>query len=182
MFHKLVVFASGTGSNFEAIAKACKSKKINAKIELLVVNKKNARVIEKAKKLGINYMYNDFKNDNYFEVIEVIKAINPTYIVLAGFMKVLKKYFVNEFKNKIINIHPSKLPAYQGLRAIERAFENGDNEIGVTIHYVDEGVDTGKIITQKCLNIKGLTLLQVEEAVHKVEHKLYVETLVNLLK
>ncbi len=182
MTNKLVVLASGTGSNFEAIAKACKDKKLNAKIELLIVNKQNAKAIDKAKKYGISYIYNDFKGENYYEIINVIKEISPTYIVLAGFLKVLKEDFVNTFYNKIINIHPSKLPQYKGLNAIKRAYENKDNEIGVTIHYVDEGVDTGKIISQEVVNVEGLNLEQAEEKVHKLEHKLYVETLKKLIE
>ncbi len=178
---KLVVFASGTGTNFEAVARACEQGVLDATVELLIVNKPHAGAIQKAAKYDINFAYYNFKGDNYQRVIETIKNIDPDFIVLAGFMKVLNKEFVNTFKNKIINIHPSILPKYQGLRAIERAFENGDKETGVTIHYVDEGVDTGEIIAQEILEIEGLDLEQVEGAVHKVEHRLYVDTLRELL-
>ncbi len=182
MMDKLVILASGTGSNFEAIAKACEEKILDAKIELLIVNNENAKVVDKAKKYGINYIYNNFKNDNYYEIIELIQEISPKYIVLAGFLKILEKDFIDVFRGKIINIHPSKLPKYKGLNAIQRAYEKGDCEIGVTIHYVDEGIDTGEIISQEIVNIKRLSLEEAEVEVHKLEHRLYVKTIERLLK
>lgn len=177
---KLVIMASGSGSNFEAIAKAVNKGEIKANIELLIVNNKDAKAIERAKKLNVNYTYNNCNDID--EIISIIKDINPTLILLAGYMKVLPQKFVTEFNKKIINIHPSLLPKYKGLNAVEQALANNEEEIGVTIHYVDEHVDTGEIIAQKSFCIKNLSEEEVYEKLHKEEHELYVKSIVKLLE
>ncbi len=178
--NKLVVMASGSGSNFEAIAKAIESGKINAKIELLIVNKQNAGAIDRADRLGIRYAYNDCKN--YDEVIKIIKNIDPSFIILAGFMKILPVYFVDAFENKIINIHPSLLPKYKGLHAVEQAIEAGEKEIGATVHYVDAGMDTGEIIIQQRFSIENMKLDDIFDTLHRIEHLIYVDAIVKLLE
>ncbi len=178
--NKLVVMASGSGSNFEAIAKGIIKGEINAKIELLIVNKENVGAIERAEKLGINWLYNDCKNIT--EIIEIIREINPKFIVLAGFMKILPSEFIFAFENKIINVHPSLLPKYKGLHAVEQALEANETEIGATIHYVDTGVDTGKIITQQSFSIENLEIDEIYEKLHKIEHEIYVESIIKLLE
>ncbi len=178
--NKLVVMASGSGSNFEALAQGIINGKINATIELLIVSKENAGAIERAERLGIKWLYNDCKNIS--EVIEVIKEINPRFILLAGYMKILPECFILAFENKIINVHPSLLPKYKGLHAVEQALEANEKEIGATIHYVDTGVDTGKIIKQQSVNIENLEIKEIFETLHKIEHEIYVESIKMLLE
>ncbi len=178
--NKLVVMASGSGSNFEAIVNAIENEKINACVELLIVNKENAGAIRRAERLGIRWEYNDFKN--IVEVIERIDKINPRFIVLAGFMKILPEKFIYAFENKIINVHPSLLPKYKGLNAVEQALDAGEIEIGATIHYVDTGVDTGDIIIQERFSIEDLQLAEIYETLHKTEHKIYIEAINKLLE
>ncbi len=178
--NKLVVMASGTGSNFEAIAKGIICGEINATIELLIVNNENAGAIERAESLGIKWLYNDCKNIS--EVIEIIEEINPRLVLLAGYMKILPENFIKAFDNKIINVHPSLLPKYKGLHAVEQALEANETEIGATIHYVDTGVDTGKIITQKSFSIKNLSTEEIYETLHKIEHEIYVKSVKSLLE
>lgn len=177
---KAVVLASGTGSNFEAITKASLNNEINCSIELLIVNKENAKALDKAKNLGVKSLYNDFKNVD--EVISNIKEINPDFIFLAGFMKILPEKFINAFEHKIINVHPSLLPKYKGLHAVEQALEANEKEIGATIHYVDCGVDTGEIIMQEKFSIEGLSIDEMYEKLHKMEHKIYIKSIKQLLE
>ncbi len=178
--NKLVVMASGSGSNFEAIAQGIIKGEINATIELLIVNKENVGAIERAERLGIKWVYNECKN--FSEVIEIIREINPRFIVLAGFMKILPSEFIEAFENKIINVHPSLLPKYKGLHAVEQAIEAKEREIGATIHYVDTGVDTGKIITQQSFSIENLEITEIYETLHKIEHEIYVKSIIKLLE
>ncbi len=178
--NKLVVMASGSGSNFEAIAQGIIKGEIKANIELLIVNKENVGAIERAERLGIKWLYNDCKNIS--EVIEIIKEINPRFVLLAGYMKILPESFILAFENRIINVHPSLLPKYKGLHAVEQALEAGEKEIGATIHYVDTGVDTGKIITQESFSIENLELAEIFEKLHKIEHEIYVKSIKTLLE
>ncbi len=178
--NKLVVMASGSGSNFEAIVEAIEKGQLNGKVELLIVNKENVGAIKRAEKHGIRWVYDDCKEIT--EVIELIEEIDPRYILLAGFMKILPKEFINAFENKIINVHPSLLPKYKGLHAVEQALDAGEEEIGATIHYVDAGVDTGEIILQESFSIDGMENHEIYETLHRVEHRIYVEAMRVLLE
>ncbi len=178
--NKLVVMASGSGSNFEAIAQGIINGEIDASIELLIVNKENAGAIERAERLGIKWLYHDCKNIT--EVIEIINEINPRFVILAGYMKILPENFIHAFENKIINVHPSLLPKYKGLHAVEQALEANETELGATIHYVDTGVDTGKIIIQESFSIENLKLEEIYEKLHKIEHEIYVKSVKMLLE
>ncbi len=178
--NKLVVMASGSGTNFEAIAQSILNGVIDAKIELLIVNKENAGAIERAERLGVKWLYNDCKNIS--DVIEIIDEINPRYILLAGYMKILPEVFIKAFENRIINVHPSLLPKYKGLHAVEQALEANETEIGATIHYVDVGVDTGKIITQQSFSIVNLELEKIFEKLHIIEHEIYIKSIKQLLE
>jgi phosphoribosylglycinamide formyltransferase-1 len=103
-------------------------------------------------------------------------------MVLAGYMRILPGYIVRYYADKIINIHPSLLPKYPGLRSIERAYNNKEEYTGITIHYVEEEVDTGKIILQKKLKVdKNWDLEKLEEEIHKLEHQYYPQVIENLL-
>ncbi len=170
----LAIFASGNGSNFEALVRA----NLDCNIAVLICNKSDAYAITRAKNLGIEYKV--VKDEE--QILKVINDYNIDLLVLAGYMKIFSSDFVSRFENRIINIHPSILPNYRGLDAIKRAYENGDKEIGVSIHYVDSGVDTGEVIACESIQVDlSDTLEDVEKKVHKKEHELYPRVLEEIL-
>ncbi|MCL2610746.1 MAG: phosphoribosylglycinamide formyltransferase [Defluviitaleaceae bacterium] len=175
---KLCVFASGNGSNFEAIAK-------EIPVSLLVCNKPNAKVIDRAEKLGIETYIVDTKKPKEIFETEIISKLNEydiDFIALAGYMRLIGPTLLNAFENKIINIHPTLLPSFVGKDGIKRAFDYGVKITGVTVHYVDSGMDTGKIIAQVAILIEqDDTLETLSEKIHKEEHKLYVKVLKEML-
>jgi phosphoribosylglycinamide formyltransferase-1 len=179
----IAILASGKGTNFEAIAKAVKAGKLKANLKLLITDSENAFVRERAKKFKVKDIFVDpkkFKNRVDFdkEIAKILKKEKIDLVVLAGFMRVLSSYFVRKFKNKILNIHPALLPAFKGVNAIERAYNYGCKVTGVTIHFVDEKVDHGPIILQGVVKIKqGMSLEELEEKIHKLEHKLYPQVI-----
>lgn len=179
----LAVFASGRGSNFLAIAKAVKSRKIKVNLALLVCDNPKAAVLNKAKKLGVRIALvkrQDFVSKADFEarIIQHLKENKINLIAMAGFMRMLSANFVKAYKSRIINIHPSLLPSFKGGHAIKDAFCYGAKVTGVTVHFVDEEMDHGPIILQSALEIKEKdTLASLEERIHKVEHKLYPQAI-----
>ena len=184
---RIAIFASGFGSNARAIMQACYDKKINAEVVLVVSDKKNANVHQFAKEYfvqSVSFERTDFQSKEAHEIaiINRLKHDRVDFIVLAGYMRLIGKSLLDEYEGKIINIHPSLLPKYRGLDAIGQAIQNGEREIGVTVHYVDAGMDTGKIIAQKKIeqNIQGKEKAEIEKWVHEVEHELYVEVLKDL--
>lgn len=183
---KIVILASGNGTNFEAICKYfSKSQKIS--IIKLITDNKEAQVVERAKILGIDYEiidYSTFKSKKEFNdyLFDRLKALDFNLMVLAGYMRILPSYIVRYYANKIINIHPSLLPKYPGLRSIERAYNNKEEYTGITIHYVEEEVDGGRIILQKKLKVdENWNLEKLEEEIHKLEHQYYPQVIENLL-
>jgi len=184
---KVAIFASGNGSNFESIAKSDELKKAGLEIELLVCDQPQAHVIKRAEKYHIPVFVNklaDYPNRGLYEqaIIEKLRPLKIEYILLAGYMKVVTPVLLAAYANRIINIHPSLLPKYSGLEAIERAFASGDPETGVTIHYIDEGVDTGPIIKQcKVVRLKHDTEDSLEQRIHQTEHQMYREVILDLL-
>jgi phosphoribosylglycinamide formyltransferase-1 len=152
---RIVALVSGRGSNLQAIATEIKEGRLNAEIALVVSDNPEAKALEfcKANNIPAKYIYpggfkTKLEGDAEAEYIRQIQEINPDLIVLAGFMRVLKSGFIKAFENKIINIHPSLLPKYQGLHTHRRALEAGDKEAGATVHFVNEIVDGGKPIIQ----------------------------------
>ena len=183
----IAVFASGNGSNFEAIAVAVQNGEINANISLLVCDKPGAKVIARAERLGVPVFIcdpRDFANRAAHEghILSTLREAGVDFIVLAGYMRIIGETLLGAYGGRIVNIHPSYLPEFPGLEAIRKAFESGASETGVTVHYVDAGVDTGPIIAQRKVDIlPGDTLETLEERVHQVEHELYVEVLRELV-
>lgn len=179
----IAIFASGNGSNFEAIARAAINGEINTKISLLVCDKPQAMVITRAKGLDIPvFVCNpaDFPSRAAHEqkILATLEAAQVDFIVLAGYMRIIGEVLLNAYGGRIVNIHPSMLPEFPGLNAIEKAFSGGATTTGVTVHYVDSGVDTGPIIAQEIVNIlPDDTLETLEARVHEIEHKLYVRVL-----
>lgn len=182
---KLAVFASGTGSNFVNLAKHDDLKQY-AIIDLLVCDNPQAKVIEKAKELGVNtLLFNpkDYTSKQAYEdmLLEAVKSYD--YVILAGYMRIISPYFLDRYKGRVINIHPSLLPLYKGIESIKRAYNNKEEYIGVTIHYVNEKVDDGEIIAQDKFAVDYTKSLdEVTQLVHALEHRLYPETLIELFK
>ena len=182
---KIVVFASGNGSSFENICKKL-SKVDFVEISKLYCNDSNAFVIERAKKHNIEsfvFQNEDLSNKKIFIDLQNVK---PNLIVLAGFLKKIPTDIINEFKNKIINIHPSLLPKYggkgmYGAKVHEKVIENEEKETGFTIHYVDKNYDEGDIIFQKKLSIKKKNPNHLAKEVLKMEHMYYPEIILKCL-
>jgi len=184
----LAIFASGNGSNFEAIATAIQTGELNAKIALLICDTPDAHVIKRAKNHQIPVFtfspaqYPD-KAAYEAEILDQLQALDIQFIVLAGYMRLVGKALLDAYPAQIVNIHPSLLPAFPGKNAIPRAYESGARETGVSVHYVDAGMDTGPIIAQRKVEIAETDTLQtLEEKIHRIEHSLYVETLKSLFE
>lgn len=188
MVTKIAVFASGSGSNFEAIVEAVINKKIkNAEITLLLTDKENIYAIERAKKYNIKtvtHIAKNFETKKHYEkeVLKTLKEEKIDFIVLAGYMRLIGETLLNVYEGKIINIHPSILPAFKGKDAIKMALDYGVKYTGVSIHWVDSGMDTGKIIDQEVVKIDDNENYEtLAKKIHKVEHKLYPEVINRIL-
>ena len=154
---KTAVFISGTGSNLKSLIKFSKLKKSPIIIEMIISNNAKSKGLQYAKIYKIKKKVFDFKNAlSDKKVIHELKKNNINLICLAGFMKILSKNFVNNFKGKILNIHPSLLPKYKGLNTHKKAIKNKDKYSGCTVHFVNSRLDAGKIINQKKVKITNL--------------------------
>ncbi|MHC5227461.1 phosphoribosylglycinamide formyltransferase [Enterococcus sp. LJL99] len=184
---RIAVLASGNGSNFDAIAKGIQSGEIKAELALLFCDRKDAYVIERAKKLNIPMVTFSPKcfgsKANYeAELLHLLEEERIDWVILAGYMRIIGPTLLEVYEKRIINIHPSLLPQFPGLHGIKDAFEANVSKTGVTIHYVDNGVDTGPIIAQEQIPIEPTdTLESLEVKIHKVEHELYPKTLARIL-
>ena len=180
---RLLILASGSGSNFEAIAKAIIDQQMPLRITALLCDRAGAKVFERSSRLGVPAKLIDaktFSDRASFDraLLQAVLDENPDVIALAGFMKILSKEMIAAFPHRIVNIHPSLLPAFPGLHAIQKAFAAKVPETGVTVHFVDDGMDTGPIIAQRKVAISADdTEESLEKKVHSVEHALYPEVL-----
>lgn len=179
----IAVLCSGSGTNLQAIIDAVKSGAIPATIAIVISDKKDAFALERAKKAGIETLVlnpKSFKAREDFdkEVIESLKKRDVGLVVLAGFMRLLSSHFINEYRNRVMNIHPALLPAFKGACGIKDALAHGVKVTGVTVHFVDENLDNGPVILQEAVEIKdGDTEESLLDRVHKVEHELYPEAI-----
>lgn len=184
---KIAVFASGSGSNFQAIAVAAQSGSLNAEISLLVCDKPDAFAVDRAEMLGIPALVISPKNYASKEacekeILQRLTSLQVDMIVLAGYMRLIGPILLNAYVGKIINIHPSLLPAFPGKDAIGQALAAGVKTTGVTIHYVDEGMDTGPAIASAAVDIiAGETYESLQRKIQRIEHSLYPEVLEKLL-
>ena len=172
----ICVFISGRGTNLKSLIKFSKEKGSLIKIALVITNNKNAKGINFAKKNNIKYIYINYKNTNVAEnkIIINLKKNNINFICLAGFMKILSKKFINIYKNRILNIHPSLLPSYKGLNSHRRVIKNKEKFTGCTVHFVNTKLDSGKIILQKKVRIlKKDNELSLSKKVLKIENQIY---------
>ena len=154
----LGILLSGRGSNFEAIAKNVASGRIpNARIAIVISNRADAGGIETARRLGLTALVIPSKGkpreEHDREVVAALQAHKVDLVCLAGYMRLLSPWFVQQFRRKILNIHPSLLPAFPGLEAQEQAFAYGVKVSGCTVHFVDEELDHGPIIVQKAVPV-----------------------------
>lgn len=185
--HKIAVFASGYGSNFEAIAQAAAAGEISAEVSLLVCDKPTARVVEVARQMGIpSFVFSakeyTSKEEYEGEIVRCCQEAGVELICLAGYMRIVGPTLLGAYGGRIINLHPSLLPAFKGARAIEQAMEYGVKIYGATIHYVDESLDGGAIIAQRAVEYDGDDIDEVTAKIHAIEHKLYIETIKKILK
>jgi phosphoribosylglycinamide formyltransferase-1 len=185
---KIVVLISGGGSNLEAIAKACQIGNIPATIELVISNQSNVKGLERAKKfhlLSKVIEHQKFNSREEFDeaLLEQILPIEPDLVVLAGFMRILSKGFTEALSGKLINIHPSLLPDYPGLNTHQQAIENGDLMHGISVHYVNNELDGGPIITQGALKIDpSQSEAKLINRIHKIEHAVYPKVVADIIK
>ena len=172
---KTAVFISGKGTNLKSLIKFSKLKNSPIIISLIISNNLKSKGLKYGKIYKIKKKVFDFKNTlSEKKVIHELKKNNINLICLAGFMKILSKSFVKNFKGKILNIHPSLLPKYKGLNTHERAIRNKDKYSGCTVHFVNSRLDSGKIINQKKVRIKKLdTPKTLAKKILIQEHKLY---------
>ena len=146
----IAVLASGSGTNFQALAKAICKQKLKAKIKLLITDKRNSFVRKRAESLGIGDIFIDpqeFKSRLEFDkkIVKILRKEKIDLVILAGYMRIISSFFVKSFNQKILNVHPALLPAFKGANAISRAFKYGCKVTGVTVHFIDEKVDHGQI-------------------------------------
>lgn len=178
---KLAVFASGSGSNFEAIVTAIQEEKIRgAEVVQLVCDKPQAYVLTRAERLGIPVLVLDpksFPDKAAYEqrIVEKLGELHVDLIVLAGYMRLVGEVLLTGYEGKIINLHPSLLPSFPGKAAIAQALDYGVKVTGVTVHFVDAGMDTGPIIAQRSVPIvQGDTEQTLAARIHQEEHALLI--------
>ncbi|MBX4150809.1 phosphoribosylglycinamide formyltransferase [Paenibacillus sp. LC231] len=178
---RIAVFASGRGSNFQALVDTQHRGALGGVISILVCDKPQAPVVELAQAANVDvfaFQPKDYasKEDYEREIAVELQQRGVELIVLAGYMRLLSPSFVEFYSGRIINIHPSLLPAFPGKDAIGQALDYGVKMTGVTVHFVDGGMDTGPVIAQKAVEIKeGETAEVLAERIHAVEQKLYSE-------
>ncbi len=175
---KVAILASGEGSNFQELIDLSNSNKFDIDIRLLITNKSDAGCLLRAKKSNILYkliQVSDYENKEYFEdeIINTINMHDIELVVMAGWMKIMSSKFVNAFKNKIINIHPSLLPSFKGNNAIKQAITSGSKIIGCSVHFVEPKVDSGSLIMQAALSISDEDNIDsITKKIHLLEHKI----------
>jgi len=185
--NKIAIFASGSGTNFQAFINAIAQNILQAEIVLLVSDNPDCMAVQRAIKHNIDiFSFNpaSYPSKAAFEqeIVNVLHQKEVDLIVLAGYMRLVGETLLSAFEGKIVNIHPSLLPAFPGLHAIEKAYHHGVKVFGITIHYVDKGMDTGAILAQDCFRIAGNeTLEEIENRIHQLEHQLYPKTVQELL-
>jgi phosphoribosylglycinamide formyltransferase-1 len=189
----VAILASGSGSNFQAIAEALADPKRNPhghQAVLLVCDKPGAGCLDRALKLDVPSVTVPYAKGGTAEVRQVAEAVMTTaleaygadLVVLAGFMRILTPLFVDRWKGRLINIHPALLPRHPGAHGIADSFASDDAELGITVHYVDAGVDTGLVIAQKSFSRNEISNLpEAETRIHELEHQLYPEVVLHLL-
>ena len=183
---KLAILISGRGSNMEAIVKAIQAGHINAEITAIISNNENAAGLEFAKANNIptkvlSHIYYKSREEFDRALSDLIKLTGANFVCLAGFMRVLTEQFIDDWYNKLINIHPSLLPAFKGLNTHKRAIEKGVKFAGCTVHYVRADVDNGPIISQAATTVSpDDTPDSLAAKILKLEHQIYPQALAKI--
>ena len=173
------VLASGRGTNLQAIIESIEEGKIAGEIKIVISDHPDACALKRAQQYLIDTRYIDFKEfknrEEYDkEIIKTLKEKKIELVVLAGYMRILSTYFIRTYKNKIMNIHPALLPSFPGLHSQKQAVEYGVKISGCTVHFVDEGIDSGPIILQKAVEVSDDdTEESLAEKILKEEHQIY---------
>ena len=181
MKKRIGVLLSGRGSNFEALAHSAASGRIpNAEIAIVISNRENAPGLEKARAMGIEARAipsKGLEREAYDKlVVAALQEKKVDLVCLAGYMRLLSPYFVRAFPNRILNIHPSLLPAFPGLEAQRQALEHGVKFTGATVHFVDEQLDAGRIVVQAVVPVEdGDTVDTLSARILREEHRIYTE-------
>lgn len=176
---RIAVLASGRGSNLEAILVAVEKKQIAGEVVVVVSDQKEAQALQRAEKRGVKALFinpKDYGGREQYDlaIVEQLKKDQVDLVVLAGFMRLLTAGFIQAFPCAILNIHPSLLPAFPGLDGVEQALEYGVKVTGCTVHFVDEGLDTGPVILQEAVPIiQEDTVETLHQRIHASEHRLY---------
>lgn len=184
---RVAILASGNGSNFEALAHQFQAGLLPGELAFVFSDHHNAYVLERARRLNIkaySFEVKEFENKAAYEkaLLQLLQEQEIDLIVLAGYMRIIGKTLLSHYSNRILNIHPSLLPSFPGLYGIKDAYEYGVKVTGVTVHLVDDGVDTGPIIAQEPVMILPEDSLEsLEEKIHQTEHRLYPKVLRDVL-
>ncbi len=187
MLKQIAVFASGNGTNFVALHQAIAARQLPATIALLVCDQPQAPVIAKARALQVPVLivdFHDYANKDAAEeiILTALQARQIDAVLLAGYMRIIGSTLLTAYPHKIINLHPALLPKFPGRHGIEDAFAAGVSETGVTIHYIDAGIDTGQIIAQRTVPVKSDdTLATLATRIHDCEHQFYPDVLQTLI-
>jgi phosphoribosylglycinamide formyltransferase-1 len=177
------VLVSGRGTNLQAIIEAIEEGKIEGKIKIVISDNLDAYALKRAEQHNIETQYinhKEFKNREDYDkkIVETLENKEVELVVLAGYMRILSSYFIKAYKNKIINIHPALLPSFPGLRAQKQAVEYGVKISGCTVHFVDEGIDSGPIILQSAVEVsEDDTEESLAERILKEEHQIYTQAI-----
>ncbi|AAM30139.1 MULTISPECIES: phosphoribosylglycinamide formyltransferase [Methanosarcina] len=178
---KIAVLVSGRGSNLQAIIDSIEKGYIkNAAVNVVISNKADAYALERAKNHGISAVFLDSRGRDRAEydreILKVLRQYDTDLLLLAGYFRLLGSEIINAYRNRILNIHPSLLPAFKGLHAQKQAFEYGVKVAGCTVHFVDEGLDSGPIIIQRCVPVlPGDTEETLTDRILEQEHIIYPE-------
>ncbi|MFC6163725.1 phosphoribosylglycinamide formyltransferase [Lactiplantibacillus dongliensis] len=187
MLKKLAVFASGNGTNFTALQQAITARSLPAEIVLLVCDHEDAPVLKRAQAVNVPVLVVNFKHYANKAAAEAImltalQAHQVEAVLLAGYMRIIGPTLLAAYPHRIINLHPALLPKFPGRHGIEDAFAAGVTETGVTIHYIDAGIDTGQIIAQRTVPVKATdTVDTLATRIHQVEHQFYPDVLQSLI-
>ena len=177
------VLASGRGGNLHAIIKAIKAGKIKAHLKVVISDKKDAYALEHAREAKIPDVYmnpKDFTDRESYDkaIVERLHEFKIDFVVLAGYMRLVSDYFIQQYPDKILNIHPSLLPEFKGMHAIKTAFDSGITVTGATVHIVVREMDSGPIILQEQVRVDAKdTLESLEEKIHQAEHRIYPQAI-----
>lgn len=180
---RIGVLISGSGSNLQAIIDACQEGQIEGQVAVVIADKQEAHGLERARKAGIEAIFQDpasYESKSAYNqaLAETLKERGVDLVCLAGYMRIVRKPLLEPFRARMMNIHPSLLPAFPGLNAQQQALEHGVKVAGCTVHFVTEGMDEGPIILQAAVQVKeGDTVESLRERILAEEHKLYPQAI-----